>query len=336
MDSLTQFVLGATISALALGPRIGPRRAALIGGVVATLPDLDVFIAAADPIQSYVTHRGFSHSVFVHTALAPVLGEMLLRLDRRLRDARWLTWLTLWLVLVTHALLDCFTTYGTRILWPIDNTPVSWSSIFIIDPLYSLPLLVLTLVALFRGRWGPGFGKGAITALALSTLYLGWSVAAREIAETKMRSALAEAGQSVERLTMIPMPFNTALWRGLAMTEDGYINIYRSILDTRPEATLHRHDRGRDIEALLPAESPVADVAAFSGGYYALRRDGADILLSDLRMGVDPNYIFTFKIAEQHSDPVLVTPVQRERVNDLTVLDWMVRRITDEQAVRIE
>ncbi|KZD07293.1 metal-dependent hydrolase [Oceanibaculum pacificum] len=336
MDSLTQFVLGAGIATLALGPRLGPRRAALIGGVVGTLPDLDVFLASADPIQAFVTHRGFSHSVFVHTLVAPLIGEALLRLDKRLRDARWLTWLTVWLTLVTHALLDCFTTYGTRILWPLDVPPVSWSSIFIIDPLYTLPLLALTLVALFRGRWGPGIGKAAIVALSLSTLYLGWSVAAREIAEAKVRSALAAAGQPVERLTMIPMPFNTVLWRGLAMTEDGYVNVYRSIFDDRPDAPLHRHPNGHALEAILPDKRPVEAVADFSRGYYAMAREGDTILVRDLRMGVEPHYIFTFEIARQQSTPTMIPPVQRPRVNDTRVLDWMVKRFTDEDAVRAE
>ena len=37
MDSLTQFVLGSTISVLCLGKTLGPRKAALLGGALGTL-----------------------------------------------------------------------------------------------------------------------------------------------------------------------------------------------------------------------------------------------------------------------------------------------------------
>ncbi|MBO6510809.1 MAG: metal-dependent hydrolase, partial [Roseibium sp.] len=44
MDSITQFVLGAAVSTACLGKTLGPRKAALIGGVLGTVPDLDVFL----------------------------------------------------------------------------------------------------------------------------------------------------------------------------------------------------------------------------------------------------------------------------------------------------
>ena len=115
MDSLTQFVLGSAVTAAVIGPVVGPRRAVLIGGVLGTLPDLDVFIRYDDPIDSYIEHRGPSHAFLVHTLVAPVLGELLIRFDRRLGDIRFRTWLAVWLTLVTHAIIDAMTTYGPRL-----------------------------------------------------------------------------------------------------------------------------------------------------------------------------------------------------------------------------
>jgi inner membrane protein len=46
------------------------------------------------------------------------------------------------LALVTHPLLDAFTVYGTQLWWPLMPPPTMWSSVFIIDPLYTIWLLV--------------------------------------------------------------------------------------------------------------------------------------------------------------------------------------------------
>lgn len=124
MDSITQFVLGAAVSTVCLGKKIGPRKAALVGGALGTLPDLDVLIPFADPIDSFVYHRGWSHSLFVHALAAPVIGEGLVRLFKGLRDARIQTYLAVFLCLSTHAIIDAMTIYGTRLFWPFYPDPV--------------------------------------------------------------------------------------------------------------------------------------------------------------------------------------------------------------------
>lgn len=337
MDSVTQFALGATIGTLALGSRIGPRRAALFGGILATLPDLDVLLPTADPIDAFVNHRGFSHSVIVLTLVAPVFGEGLRLASKRLRDARIRCYASVWLILVTHAMLDAFTTYGTRILWPLSDEPFSFSTIFIIDPAYTIPLLVATLLALAGGRWRPSHAYVTRLALLLSSLYLAWTVVAQQIAERKVMAALARQGIVAERLLMIPMPFNSLLWRGLAVQGDRYFNVYRSVFDRDEAAIVHAHERRMALGDDLADDSRIAAVADFSRGFHAFRRAGDTLLLSDLRLGVEPNYVFTFRIAEFRQErPVLIYPERMPRGYDLTQLGWLWRRIFDESAPRKE
>jgi len=334
MDSLTQFVLGATIGSLTLGTTISPRRAAILGGLIATLPDLDVLIPSADPIEAFVTHRGFSHSVIVHTVLTPVLGLLVERIDPRLAARRWLTWGTIWLVLVTHALLDCFTTYGTRILWPLSDTAYSWSSIFIIDPLYTLPLLVAVIMAL-AGR--SSARRAAGIALVLSTAYLGWTQVAERIAAAKVASALQAKGIVPERVMLIPMPFNSLLWRGLAINGDTYVNVYRSILDREPAAPVFVHSRGAGVPIPPGAVGAVAAVAAFTGGFHGFVRIDDGLVLSDLRLGVPPNHVFSFRIARIEGESAVAEPsVRLPRPYRSDALGWIWQRIFDEKAPRQE
>src|SRR5690606_36734585 len=111
MDSLTQIVLGAAVGEAVLGKKIG-NRAVLYGGIIGTIPDLDVFLGHFyDPITALEIHRGFSHSFVFFALLSPLLGLLLSRIERRrevgLFQAIWMAFLCL----ATHAILDAFTTW---------------------------------------------------------------------------------------------------------------------------------------------------------------------------------------------------------------------------------
>ena len=142
MDSVTQATLGAAIGVAVLGRRLPIWQAALSGAVVGTLPDLDVFIDFGGAVENFTYHRGFSHSLFVLPGVALLIWLALRRWWAPVRAApgRWL--IATMLALLTHPLLDAHTAYGTQLLWPLDVTPASWSTLFIIDPAYTLPLLV--------------------------------------------------------------------------------------------------------------------------------------------------------------------------------------------------
>ncbi|WP_425404460.1 metal-dependent hydrolase [Hwanghaeella sp.] len=343
MDSVTQFALGSVIGVATLGRRIGPRKAAITGGLVATLPDMDVFLPAADPVTAFVTHRGFSHSLIVHSVAAPLLGLGIGRLFTGLRDApRWLPIGAVWLMLVTHALLDAFTVYGTKLLWPLTDYPFGLGSVFIIDPLYTLPLLAVTLWALLQGDWGRRIGRAASIGIVVSSMYLGWSVLAQQLMRDKIAAVLEGQGVTAEKLLVTPMPFNTVLWKGIALDGDRYVNVYSSLFDGPDARDIHVHARQLSLAAALPDTGAVDAVARFSKGFYALSfadlGDGnGDILLRDLRMGATPNYVFTFKIAKSEAGAVRPSgPVKLNRVVEEGALPWLWTRIFDQQATRKE
>ena len=133
MDSLTQIALGSAVAALTAPSR--HRRAALIaGGVLGTLPDLDVIpltLFGADAVCLLTWHRGPSHSLLVLTMLGWLLWLVLCRWWAPAKEApaRWL-W-AIELALLTHPLLDAFTVYGTQLFWPLPSSPVMGVSIFI-------------------------------------------------------------------------------------------------------------------------------------------------------------------------------------------------------------
>lgn len=343
MDPVTQVMLGAAIGTVTIGRKVGARKGAIIGGLIAEMPDLDVFFPADTVLDGFIDHRGPTHAIPMQLLATPIFGEALCFVDKRLRDERWLSYGLVFAAFSTHALLDGFTTYGTKLLWPIFTEPISWSNIFIIDPLYTLPLLLAFIASMFARAPSPSAPltrrsrRIATAGLVLSTAYLGWTMMAREVAETKVLHALSAAELRHERVLMVPMPFNSLLWRGLAIDGDSYANVYVSLLDGEAPAKVHLHERNVSLAAELPDRTSLDKIVWFSRGFYTLVEEDGAILARDLRMGVEPNYFFTFEIARRNSETVkMVTPVQVPSKIDWSQLDWIWRRIFDEAAVRDE
>ena len=142
-------------------------------------------------------------------------------------------------------------------------------------------------------------------------------------------SSLAAQGIAAERVLVTPTPFNSLLWRVVAISGDGhYHEGFRSLLDDEPLIEFDRFDRGAALAAELHDVDAVRHVAAFSKGFYALRDADGRILLSDLRMGQEPAYFFTFAVAERHSAPVELHPALRigTRPDTQRVWPWLWRR----------
>jgi len=308
MDSITQAVLGAGIQGALLGRSQG-RKALLYGALLGTLPDMDVLVRYADPVSQMTFHRGFSHSVFVLTALAVVLAWLI---RKKWPDAPYSgrrLFLTLWLVLVTHPVLDAFTVYGTQLFWPLARIPESWSAVFIIDPVYTVPLVVTVLAAAVVGCTLRARAALA-AALVFSTAYLGISLAGRWHAQARVEQALREQGVQPTAVLATPMPFNTLLWRVIA--KDGANNYY--------EAVSGWFDRDRPEMVRLPLHVSQAGVLDgvplherlrwFTNDWLRYDELGDRLVVTDLRMGMAGYYTFRFVMAERAADGVWhpVTP----------------------------
>ncbi|AMM26238.1 metal-dependent hydrolase [Variovorax sp. PAMC 28711] len=298
MDSLTQIVLGGAVAA-AVVPAAHRRRALVAGAVLGTLPDLDgipLALLGADAVTSVTWHRGPSHSLLVLTLVAWVLWWMLRRWWAPVRESPrpWL--LAIWLALVTHPLLDAFTVYGTQLLWPWPSNPVMWSSVFIIDPGYTLPLLIAFVVALWVGARPIG-RHFVLGGLMLSSLYLGWSLVAKTLVNRAAESALAAQGLADAPRFSVPMPLNTLLWRVVVLTPDGFMEGYRSLVADKGPMTFVPNRS--DIVALdaLRGTPEVARLLWFTSGFMKAQADGDRLVLSDLRMGAEPDYTFRYQVA---------------------------------------
>src|SRR5690606_11419111 len=127
-----------------------------------------------------------------------------------------------------------FTAYGTQLFWPFMPTPSSWSSLFIIDPFFTLPLVIAFVVGLTAG-YGPKTYRLVAGALACSVLYLGLSVAAKHTVESRVLRAVEQKGLQPVATFSTPEPFSILLWRVVVRTaDDHYVEAISGLLDTAP------------------------------------------------------------------------------------------------------
>ena len=324
MDSLTQIALGSAVCVAVMGRRTAVWKAALWGTVAGTLPDLDAFIDYGDAILNMTRHRAESHALFYLTLAAPLLAWGAARLHGEAAlFKRW--WLALWLALITHPLLDAMTVYGTQLLQPFSDYPFGVGSIFIVDPLYTVPLIVGVLAALrLKSRRGLRWNAAG---LLLSTLYLGWSVGAQQHATQTARASLQAEGIAASALLVTPAPFNTLLWRLVATTPTQYFEGHYSLLDASPRIVWSTHDRGAGLIAQHGQAASVARIAAFSHGFYRPSQSGGHLFVTDLRMGQEPAYTFHFDLGPDGSSAAVR---QSQRPDLATALPWLWRRMWGE------
>ncbi|MGL5002428.1 MAG: metal-dependent hydrolase, partial [Casimicrobium sp.] len=264
MDSLSQLALGSAVGIAVMGRRTAVWKAALWGGVCGTLPDLDALVDFGDAVRNMTYHRADSHGLFYLTLISPAIAFLASRVHAEHElFKRW--WLAVWLALVTHPILDTFTIYGTQILQPFSEEPYGIGSMFIIDPLYTLPLLIGIVVALAL-RKHSGLKANAI-GLAVSTLYLGCSVAAQAHVLNIAKESLAASGHAATapiKMFATPSPLNTILWRVVVMRENGYEEGFYSLLDRERKIRFDRFSNDEALYRTLQNEWAVARMAWFT------------------------------------------------------------------------
>ena len=231
MDSITQATLGAAVGHICWQDRLG-RKALIAGAMLGTLPDLDVLIYPfLDEVQRLYWHRGESHSVWFLLLGSIGIGWLLSRHYRAKQFEVLQTTTGVFLILSTHVLIDLFNVYGTQLLAPISSKGFALNNMFIIDPLFTLPLLFGVIGAYLVKQQAVAYRINQI-GLLLATLYAVWSLSAQSIADHKFRMALAELNNfKVSRQITSAGSFNTLLWRHIAEIPNGFLLGYWSWLD---------------------------------------------------------------------------------------------------------
>lgn len=285
MDSLTQIVLGGAIGELVAGRQLG-NRAVLWGAIAGTIPDLDVFFRVFyHPIEAALVHRGFSHSLLFSLLVSPTLAYLLNIATKRAYGFWLWTQLFFWGI-VTHPILDMFTNYGTQFLWPFEAR-ITFNSVFVIDPLYTVPFMVLLILAMRLDRNSAKRRRLNRIGLIYSTAYLFLGLLIKWFVWTESQSYVKAHHLKVNRMLVTPMPFTCFYWYVLGENNDQYVVMHRSIFNDQITDKPVVIERGPwRIQHLSWAETNHnQELQRFTSDFCLIKEKGNSLLAYDLRFG---------------------------------------------------
>jgi len=283
MDIVTQGLLGATVAYAVGSKKIAPRKTLGYGAFFGILPDFDIFFKyfSSNPLATLFYHRGITHSLFAAPVIALIVAFIVYKKQKECVKT-WF-WLSFWAIL-THPLLDLFTTYGTQLLQPFSNHRFSLNAISIVDPVYSVPLLISILIALFAKNdvFARIFNAGV---LFLTTAYLFLGVAQYEKARERV---LEEAQQNG--------------WCGHFEVFTGLFSIFerRAVFYEKDHVHIaHFSNLTKDKICWVTFKQEELDIHSkdiqtfkwFSKGHILVKKDAHGYMLRDIRFGIDPHPI---------------------------------------------
>ncbi len=290
MDPVSQGVLGA--AAAQSGARRAHLLAATLCGTLAGMaPDLDALIRSPhDPLLYLEYHRQFSHALVFIPIGALVCAALLAVPLRRVLPFR-AVYLYCLLGYATHGLLDACTSYGTQLLWPFSDARIAWHTVSIIDPLFTLPLLLLVVLAARRRQQ-----RYARLALVWVVAFMALGTVQRERAEAAGAALAASRGHAPVRLVAKPSFGNLLVWK-LIYEHDGRYHVDALRVARRVGVlggdSVPRLEPARDLPWLEPGSRQARDLERFrwfSDGYLALDPGREDFVI-DMRYSLLPDAI---------------------------------------------
>lgn len=298
MDPLTQGALGAALPQ-SISAQWTTRRksqvviAGVLGMVGGVAADLDVLISSdTDPLFFLTYHRQFTHSLLFIPFGGLLVAAVLHGLFRRWWQLSfWHTALFCTLGYASHALLDTTTSYGTMLLWPLVETRYSLSIVSVVDPLFTLPLVTLVIMAGTTNK--PRFAQAGLVWVILYLGLGGWQhMGARAMAA----DLAAERGHVPERVVIKPSFGNILVWRSVYEAEGRYFidavrpHIARRIFEGTSIPVLNVDMDLPWLESDTQQELDLKRFDHFSAGYSAIDPTNPSRVI-DVRYSFVPNEI---------------------------------------------
>lgn len=279
MDTITHLALGAVIGEIVGGKVVG-KRAALVGAVVAVLPDLDV---AAQPFLPSATamlfHRGITHSLLSWLVVSPLLGLLVWKL---FQDTNKLLWIKLCVAAwFSHIFIDSFNSYGTALFLPFSSYRVSLGVLGVVDLFVTLPLLAFAVGLIFLKMTNRLIIAKWLLAFTLAYMVVG--VLFQQVVKAKARREFAQENITVRSIHVRALPLSILAWQVVGETDSSFLLTHRGIAEL---GAWHFTTFPKHWELLSPyvSNKEIMRAIRFTQGQYAVKADGDTLWISDLRI----------------------------------------------------
>jgi len=289
VDPFTHAISGMALARAIPGRPLPGKQVALLA-LLAMAPDADYILIFFSDVVYLQYHRGITHSLLMLPLWTWLCYSLLP--DRRTQQPAMP-----WLVggaLLTHIFLDLITAYGTMILAPFSDWRASLDLIFIIDPLFTLCLLLPLLPA---AVWKHHSRKLGLLSLTLAAAYIA-------LAAFNHAQAVATARKEIPHATQVdalPMPFSPFHWQVIADASD--TSYARAMIDLAPALP--------DIAGFLPAAFTHRIIAPLPAG--ALQWQSFVKMEGHMSWGEKVDGVDFYRWFARY--PVLLRPARRNRLD---------------------
>ena len=289
MDPVSQGAVGAAFAQSAAKKEniilIG-----FIGFLAGLAPDLDVLIRSEDdPILFLEYHRQFSHSLFFIPIGSFFVALFIFPFVRGLMSLR-MVYIASFLGYATHGLLDACTSYGTQLFWPFSDQRVTWNNISIVDPIFTVPIVILLAIAITKRKRIFSF-----IAIGWITFYLSLGFIQYERTLSAAMDLANSRGHNAERMTLKPSFGNLILWKSIYQHEETYyVDAIRTVRSSTwcLGESIEMFDYQYHLPSLDKDSQQAKDIERFrwfSQDY--LGYDDKNSLVTDIRYSMIPNQI---------------------------------------------
>lgn len=262
------------------------KKAMLWGILAQSVPDID-FISSLwlNTVDHLIAHRGFTHSLLFTTSLAPVLAYIAMRLHHphNISYGRWVAFFIA--AMLGHVFIDTFNNYGVGWFEPFSSYRISFDTIYVADPFFSIMPGIATIVLLIKKQKSSYRSRWWKIGLVSGIIYLGYTILNKTLINKRADKLLANHEIVARRVLTTPAPLQNWLWYMAAETDSGYYTGYISVFDSKTDNVLTYSPRRDELQSVIANKEETDKLIRFSKGFYTLEMRLDTILFNDLRFG---------------------------------------------------
>lgn len=262
------------------------KKAMLWGILAQSIPDIDFLAAFWLPTaDNLFAHRGITHSILFALLITPLIAGLANHWHRphNISFTRW--FLFIGSVILIHIFIDAFNNYGVGWLEPFIHVRISFNSIYVADPFFSIvPGLAFAGLLILRQKqeirkwiWRTG--------LIIPFLYLGYGLANRWYIAKETKEILSAKKINYNQLLITPAPLQSWLWFVAAGTDSGFYTGYKSVFDSKPLIDFHFFPKNNFLREQVKDEVELNKMIRFSQQFYTLEKHADTFIINDLRFG---------------------------------------------------
>ncbi|HMG15598.1 MAG TPA: metal-dependent hydrolase [Saprospiraceae bacterium] len=285
MDSITHIALGACMGEAFAGKQLG-RKALLWGALAQSIPDIDVISSLWENTSTnLLTHRSFTHSLlfcFIITPLFAHFAELWHR-PHNISFTRWV--LFFGGVVFIHIFIDAFNNYGVGWFEPFSRTRISFNSIYVADPFFTIWPIIACIALMYLNRKNKRRKRWWIMGLGLSGVYLMYCIFNKTVIDNEVKETLHKQQIAYTRYFTTPAPLQNWLWFVVAGNDKGYHVGFHSLFDQNKDIKFEYFPRNDSLLNSVKGEEEVQQLIRFSQQYYTVEKWNDTLVFNDLRFG---------------------------------------------------